>query len=83
MDQVWWYVGIDWGSARHAVCVVDATGGRREERHVVHTADAVQACLDWIMTWTGATPSEIAVAIETPRGALIDACLARGLLVSP
>jgi transposase len=81
MDQVSWYVGIDWGSESHAVCVVDATGHRREERRVVHTAEAVQACLDWIMTHTGVTPSQIAVAIETPRGALIDACLARGMRV--
>jgi hypothetical protein len=48
MNDVVWFVGIDWGSERHAVCVVDATGHRREERPVVHTADAVQACLDWI-----------------------------------
>jgi transposase len=81
MEQVRWYVGIDWGSESHAVCVVDAAGHRREERCVDHTADAVQACLDWIMTFTGATPAQIAVAIETPRGALVDACLARGLLV--
>ena len=45
MEQVTWYVGIDWGSERHAVCVVDAAGHRREERGVDHTADAVQACL--------------------------------------
>lgn len=81
MEQVTWYVGIDGGSESHAVCVVDAAGHRREERRVDHTADAVQACLDWIMTFTGATPAQIAVAIETPRGAVVDACLARGLLV--
>jgi hypothetical protein len=81
MDQVSWYVGIDWGSESHAVCVVDTTGHRREERRVVHTAEAVQACLDWIMAYTSVTPSQIAVAIETPRGALIDACLARGMRV--
>ena len=61
MEQVTWYVGIDWGSESHAVCVVDAAGHRREERRVDHTADAVQACLDWIMTFTGATPAQIAV----------------------
>ena len=81
MDQVSWYVGIDWGSESHAVCVVDATGHRREERRVVHTAQAVQVALNWIVTYTGVTPSQIAVAIETPRGALIDACLARGVRV--
>lgn len=80
MEQVTWYVGIDWGSESHAVCVVDAAGHRREERCVDHTADAVQACLEWIMKFTGATPAQIAIAIETPRGALVDACLARGLL---
>jgi len=46
MDHVSWYVGIDWGSEGHAVCVVDAMGRRREERRVIHTAEAVQACLD-------------------------------------
>lgn len=81
MEQVTWYVGIDWGSESHAVCVVDAAGHRREERSVDHRADAVQTCLDWIMTFTGATPAQIAVAIETPRGALVDASLARGWLV--
>jgi transposase len=81
MDQVSWYVGIDWGSESHAVCVVDATGHHRQERRVVHTAEAVQAWLDWILTSSGVTPSQIAVAIETPRGALIDACLARGMRV--
>jgi len=81
MDHVLWYVGIDWGCESHAVCVLDAMGRRREERRVVHTADAVQACLDWIMTYTDVTPAQIAVAIETPRGALVDACLARSMLV--
>jgi hypothetical protein len=81
MDQVCWYVGIDWGSESHAVCLLDATGRRRAERHVAHTAEAVQACLDWIIDRSGAVPPQIAVAIETPRGALVDACLTRGLLV--
>src|SRR5260370_6999302 len=81
MEQGAWYVGSDWGSERDAVCVVDAAGHRREERGVDHTADAVQACLEWIMTFTGAAQAQIAVAIETPRGALVDACLARRWLV--
>src|SRR5437879_5266100 len=81
MEQVTGYVGADWGSKSQAVMVVDAAGHRREERCVDHTADAVRACLDWIMTLTGATPAQISVAIETPRGALVDACLARRLLV--
>ena len=76
-ERLTWYVGIDWGSETHAVCVVDATGLRREERRVDHTVEAVQACLDWVMSYTGVPPSQIAVAIETPRGALVDSCIAR------
>ena len=81
MNDVTWFVGIDWGSESHAVCVVDATGRRRDERRIAHSVEAVQRCLDWILEYTGVPPSEIAVAIETPRGAVIDACLARGFRV--
>jgi transposase len=49
---------------------------------VAHTATDVEAFLEWILTCTGVAPSQITVAIETPRGALVDACLARGLLVA-
>jgi transposase len=81
MSEVQWYVGLDWGSEHHVVCLLDARGGSRDERRVAHTATEVDACLDWILARTGVPPSAIAVAIETPRGALVDACLARGLAV--
>lgn len=81
MDEVTWYVGIDWGTESHAICVVDAAGQHRQERRVDHTADAVQAGLDWVIACTGVTPSDVAVALETPRGAVVDTCLARGFRV--
>jgi transposase len=81
MDDVTWYVGIDWGGESHAICVVDLAGQHRQERRVAHTAEAVQACLDWVIAVTGATPSQMAVALETPRGAVVDTCLARGFSV--
>jgi transposase len=81
MDDVTWYVGIDWGGESHAICVVDAAGQHRQERRVEHAAEAVQACLDWVIAVTGATPSQVAVALETPRGAVVDTCLAGGFRV--
>jgi transposase len=81
MSDVAWFVGIDWGSEHHAVCVVDATGGRQDARRIAHTAEAVQSCLDWIVEYTGVPATQIGVAIETPRGAVVDACLARGFRV--
>ncbi|HXE82978.1 MAG TPA: IS110 family transposase [Gemmatimonadales bacterium] len=81
MNDVAWFVGIDWGSESHAVCLVDATGRRREVRRIAHTAEAVETCLAWILECAEVPPTRIAVAIETPRGALIDACLVCGFRV--
>lgn len=76
-----WYLGIDWGSEAHQVCLIDAAGGAREERRVEHAAPAVQACLAWVLERTGTNPGQIAVAIEVPRGALVDTFLERGFPV--
>jgi Transposase len=81
MDEIVRYVGIDWGNAEHAICVIDAAGRRGDERRVAHTADAVQAVMDRILAEAAMAPAQIAIAIETPRGALIDACLAAGFRV--
>lgn len=77
---VWW-VGVDWGSATHAVCVMDGTGRIDEERVVAHTVDAVQAWLSDLVTRTATPPAQIAVAIETPRGVLVETLLAGGFVV--
>ena len=66
-DAFAWYVGIDWGSAEHALCLLDASGQVCGERRVAHTATAVQEAIAWIGTRTGVAPAAIAVATETPR----------------
>jgi transposase len=67
-----WFVGIDWGGEEHAICLLDARGQVCGERRVAHTAAAVHDTLEWIRERTGAPPEAIAVAIETPRGVLVD-----------
>jgi transposase len=76
-----WFVGVDWGSEEHAICVVDAAGMVRGERCVVHSAGAVADALTWLRTLTGVAPPAIAVAIETPRGVLVDTFLEQGFAV--
>jgi len=76
-----WFLGIDWGYTAHQVCLVDATGQIRETRRVDHDIAAITACLEWVVTRTGVTPPQIAVAIETPRGALVATLLERGVAV--
>jgi transposase len=67
-----WYVGIDWGTEEHQVCLLDASGHVCGERSVAHTAVAVHEALQWIRERTGASPDAVAVGLETPRGVLVD-----------
>jgi transposase len=81
-DEISWYVGVDWGSEGHALCLMDATGAVRGTRQVAHAAEAVHAAVTWIVGVTGATPGQIAIAIETPRGVLVDTFVEAGFAVS-
>ena len=77
-NQTGWFVGIDWASELHHVALLDADGNRIDEWQVTHSgADLGQLC-DRLLAKTGAQPCEIAVAIETPRGPVVETVLERG-----
>jgi transposase len=76
-----WFLGIDWGSEAHELCLLDAAGQIRGTRAVAHTAAAVHDAVQWMREQTGAAPSAIAVAIETPRGVLVDTLIEVGFPV--
>ena len=76
-----WWLGIDWGSEVHELCLLDAQGQIHGTRTVAHTAVAVREAVQWVSELTGAAPSAIAVAIETPRGVLIDTLIEQGFRV--
>lgn len=77
-DSIRWFLGVDWATEAHDTCLTDVTGKVHWERHVRHDVAAVHAFLDMLLSYTGAAPEQIAVAIETPRGALVDAFIERG-----
>jgi transposase len=80
-DQIRWFVGIDWATQQHRVCLLDAEGKCVAERDVAHGgADLSELCA-WLLEKTGAPPEQIAVAIETPRGPVVEALLERGFQV--
>lgn len=76
-----WFVGIDWGSETHALCVVDRAGAVCEERVVAHTGVALHETLQAVCRQTGARPPQIAVAVELTHGALVDTLLDHGFCV--
>ena len=74
------YVGVDWATQSHQVCVTAADGQRVAERSVAHSGTGL-AELIAELTRHGLDPAQIAVAIEVPRGAVVDTLLERGFHV--
>jgi hypothetical protein len=73
-----WFVGIDWATDAHAVCIVDRQGRIAERTEVPHTAVALQAFLDALWRRASGDSSRLAIGIEVPRGAVVELCVERG-----
>jgi transposase len=80
-DEPAWFVGFDWGSEKHRVALFDRTGKLIGRRDVAHSAPAYAELGDWLLRSTQASPTEIAVAIETTHGPVVDALIDRGFRV--
>jgi transposase len=75
------YVGIDWATTAHQVTVLDPARRLLAERSVPHTGEALAELATWLTTLVEGEPGRIAVAIEVPRGAVVDTLLERGCAV--
>ena len=75
------FVGVDWGSETHVVCVLDRERRRIVERSVPHTGVALNDLVNELRTLAPSGPGLIAVAIEVPRGAVVDTLLEHGIHV--
>jgi transposase len=81
IDGAVFFVGIDWASEIHAVCVQD-TGGRQVAAFPVdHTAAGLAALMRRLARI--GDPDTMPVAIERPDGRLVDALLEAGHPVVP
>ena len=76
-----WFVEIDWGSQQHQVCVLDRDRCRVGERTVDHDGASLARLADWLWTMSVGQPQRVAVAIEVPRGAMVEGLLERGFHV--
>ena len=76
-----YFVGLDWASAAHAVCVLDPDGRPVVQDVIPHTAAGLT---DLVRRLTRlAVPAEIAIAIERPSGLLVDTLVAAGFRLVP
>src|SRR5882672_2225566 len=80
-EEVEWFVGIDWASLSHQVCLVDVRGECLGERAFAHGGAGIEELCDWLIARTGATPEVIVVAIEMTQGPVVEALLERGFCV--
>src|SRR5438093_13632017 len=80
-EEIEWFVGIDWASQSHQVCLVDARGECLGERAVAHGGLGIEELCDWLIARTGAAPEVIGVAIEMTQGRVGEALLERGFCV--
>src|SRR5438270_12003349 len=70
------FVGIDWGTEKHSVCVLDREGNKVAECQALHSGTGLQQLLDWLRKQTGVAPDQVACGIEAPAGAVVDTLLA-------
>jgi len=75
------FIGIDWATTSHQVCVIDAACQGLAEREVEHRGDSLIALAAWAGGLAPGGPDRVAIAIEVPRGAIVEALLERGLHV--
>jgi transposase len=75
------FVGLDWASTAHAVCVLDHTGTVRWRGSVPHSAEGLAELVRRLRQF--GPPATVHVAIERPSGVVIDTLMDAGLQVVP
>jgi transposase len=70
------FVGLDWGGERHAVCVVDESAKMVTRFEVAHDGEGLGSMLKRLAKL--APPSALTVAIERPTGLVVDTLIAAG-----
>lgn len=75
------FVGIDWATVEHEICLVDSSGTVVERRRVEHTGEAIGRMLEWLARISEDDPSCTAVGIEMPRGPVVESLVEQGFAV--
>jgi transposase len=76
-----WFVGIDWGDQTHQVSILDPQHRWVGERVVPHDGASLAQVAGWLHEASDGKPNQVAVAIETPRGAMVETLLDQGCKV--
>lgn len=75
------YVGIDWATEAHAVCVVDGSGARLGQFSVLNMPEGLSGLVTRLLEQCEGTRDRLSAAIEVPHGPVVDALLDAGFAV--
>jgi transposase len=75
------FVGVDWGGASHAVCVIDGKGQVLDRFTVGHDREGLAELARRLMKH--GEPGDIRIAIERPSGLLVDTLAEAGFVIVP
>src|SRR5215472_7091307 len=75
------FTGIDWASAEHAVCVLDAAGKITAQFTIAHSAEGIASLVRRLARY--GDPADVPIGIERPNGRLVDLLLEAGHPVVP
>jgi len=75
------FVGIDWAKDEHTNCVLDSEQKVIERRTIEHSGTGLGQLVDLLTRLSASDPASVAVAIATPRGALVECLVERGFAV--
>lgn len=76
-----YFVGIDWASDKHDVCVIDGSGAIKARFVVAHSADGLAELLRQLRRL--GDPALLPISIERPSGLLVDTLVEAGFPVVP
>src|ERR1700709_107023 len=74
-EEFTFYVGVDWGVEFHQACILDAHGEKICQRRIEHSGPGMLEFCDFLQALTHGEASALAVAIEVPRGPIVEALL--------
>ena len=77
-----WFAGVDWGSEKHQVCVLDAAGLIAGEREFSHDGRGLAQLCDWIVSVVDDI-GPVAVGVEVHTGLLSTHYSIAGWLCTP
>jgi transposase len=80
-EQFDWFVGIDWAAESHEVCVLDAERRVIGRQTIEHSGAGIAQLCDLLLQLSHHQPSRVAVAIEAPRGAVVETLVERQFAV--